>query len=314
MRAAALQRQIEPRPARRWPARAPPPPRSELPPCPLLRAAARRHDSARPINSSCPARGWPVRRAASVGSVMPASRIACRGPAPACCCVTGARPAMPRAAAAACRLEDSPMTDAPSQLPAPHRAAGRRGRRRGRPRWSAARSARWSRALRDIAAGALLPFGGGDDRDLPPEQAERLRAQMRECLAAHGGEVLARAQAASIASVYLGLSRHRAGALLRAAGAGLRRRARAGRGRDRAPAGGGRGARQGSRAERALRRALITPGMRLLTKFIALPEGHEVPGQHARRPARPDRRRSASSGRSTTTSAICSRPGATSAS
>ena len=65
---------------------------------------------------------------------------------------------------------------------------------------------RWSRALRDIAAGALLPFGGGDDPDLPAEQAERLGAQMRACLAARGGEVLARAQAASIASVYLGLS------------------------------------------------------------------------------------------------------------
>jgi malonyl-CoA decarboxylase len=133
---------------------------------------------------------------------------------------------------------------------------------------------RWSRALREIAAGALLPFIGSDDPDLPDEQAERLRAQMRACLEARGGEVLARAQAASIASVYLGLSstgRARFFGLL-ARGFGVERvEVEAAIERYRAAAD------EPARltAERALRRSLVTPGMRLLTKFNALPEGME---------------------------------------
>jgi malonyl-CoA decarboxylase len=133
---------------------------------------------------------------------------------------------------------------------------------------------RWSRALREIAAGALLPFVGGEDPDLPADQAERLGAQMRACLEARGGEVRARAQAASIASVYLGLSptgRARFFDLL-AQQFGVERAAveqaiERLRGAADEPA--------RLKAERALRRALVTPGMRLLTKFNALPEGME---------------------------------------
>jgi malonyl-CoA decarboxylase len=133
---------------------------------------------------------------------------------------------------------------------------------------------RWSRALREIAAGALLPFAGSDDPDLPDEQAERLATEMRACLEARGGEVLARARAATIASVYLGLSptgRARFFRLLaeqfgveRAAVEEAIERFRA------APDEPAR-----LKAERALRRSLVTPGMRLLTKFNALPEGME---------------------------------------
>jgi malonyl-CoA decarboxylase len=134
---------------------------------------------------------------------------------------------------------------------------------------------RWSRALRDIAAGARLPFGGGADADLLPEQAEHLRAQMQECLAARGGEVLARAQAASIASVYLGLSgigRRRFFELL-AQDFGVERDAvEDAIERFRAAA----DEPDKLAAERALRRVLITPGMRLLTKFIALPDGMKL--------------------------------------
>ncbi len=133
---------------------------------------------------------------------------------------------------------------------------------------------RWSRALREIAAGTLLPLAGGDDPDLPAEQAERLGAEMRACLEARGGEVLARAQAASIASVYLGLSatgRARFfGLLAREFGV---ERARVEQAIARYRSAVDEPARLN--AERALRRSLVTPGMRLLTKFNALPEGME---------------------------------------
>jgi malonyl-CoA decarboxylase len=117
-----------------------------------------------------------------------------------------------------------------------------------------------------------LPFGGGDDTDLPAEQAEHVGAQMRACLAARGGEVLARAQAASIASVYLGLSatgRARFFDLL-AHEFGVDR-AKVNQAIERFRAAADEPARLD--AERVLRRVLVTPGMRLLTKFNALPEG-----------------------------------------
>jgi malonyl-CoA decarboxylase len=130
---------------------------------------------------------------------------------------------------------------------------------------------RWRQALREIAT-VRLPFQGGTDPDLPDDQAGRLAAEMRECLDAPGGEALARAQAAHIASAYLALSRigrARFFALLarefgidRAAleAAIVRYRAAADE-----PA--------KLQAERALRRATVSPAMRLLTKFNALPDG-----------------------------------------
>ena len=133
---------------------------------------------------------------------------------------------------------------------------------------------RWSRALREIAAGALPPLLGSDDPDLPAEQAVRLSEEMRACLEARGGEVLARAQAASIATVYLGLS-----PIGRARFFGLMAREfGVERGRVEDAIEHYRAASDEAlklRAERALRRALVTPGMRLLTKFNALPEGME---------------------------------------
>lgn len=135
--------------------------------------------------------------------------------------------------------------------------------------------ARWRRVLLEMAASARLPFGAGDDPDLPPEQADRLRAEMRACLAAKGGEVLARAQAAGIASAYLGLSptgRARFFQLL-AESFGVDRDAVDGAieaYRDATD--------EADRlaTERALRRALVSPAMRLLTKFNALPEGMKL--------------------------------------
>jgi malonyl-CoA decarboxylase len=131
---------------------------------------------------------------------------------------------------------------------------------------------RWTRAIREIAASARLPFRTGDDPDLGADHAEKLRAEMRACLEARGGEALARAQAAGIASAYIGLSptgRARFFEIL-ATEFGIERV-----GVDRAIA---RYQEAGTEAdklttERGLRRALVSPGMRLLTKFNALPEG-----------------------------------------
>ena len=112
----------------------------------------------------------------------------------------------------------------------------------------------------------------GDDPDLGADQAEKLRSEMRACLEARGGEALARAQAAGIASVYLGLSptgrAHFFEILATEFGVD-----RAGIDRAIARYQEAEGEADRLEAERRLRRALVSPGMRLLTKFNALPEG-----------------------------------------
>jgi malonyl-CoA decarboxylase len=128
-------------------------------------------------------------------------------------------------------------------------------------------------AWRDIAASArsVVPASTVAP-ELPENDLEQLRGQMRDCLAAKGGEVSARARAAELGRVYLGLNpdgRRRflvvlanefdidqdavaaAAERLRGEGDPIARRA----------------------AARALRRALEPPRVRLLTQFNALPEG-----------------------------------------
>lgn len=61
-------------------------------------------------------------------------------------------------------------------------------------------------AWRDIIGSARLRLGGGFRPDLPPEDIERLRARIDECLLAKGGEVSARARAAELGASYLLLS------------------------------------------------------------------------------------------------------------
>ena len=125
---------------------------------------------------------------------------------------------------------------------------------------------------RDIAAAARLPFTGGVDPELPDDAALRLREQMRECLEARGGEVLARARAANIAQVYLGLSpagRRRFLEIL-ANDFAVERATVEGaidayRGADDLPA--------TLAAEAELRGALVPPAVRLLTQLNAIPEG-----------------------------------------
>jgi malonyl-CoA decarboxylase len=134
---------------------------------------------------------------------------------------------------------------------------------------------RWSRALRDIAASAGLPFASDDDPDLPVERAEKLGAQIRACLEARGGEVLARAQAATIAGAYLALSptgRARFFEILaKEFGVERDRVDQAIEAYGEAPDGAAKLA-----SERTLRRSLVTPAMRLLTKFNALPDGMKL--------------------------------------
>ena len=117
----------------------------------------------------------------------------------------------------------------------------------------------------DAAAASLHP-------DLPGEDAERLREQMRACLETRGGEVSARARAAALGNAYLALDTTGRERFLRVlaedfdvdsgevdgAVEALRRA-------------DGKEARRN--AEQVLRRTLEAPRVRLLTQFNALPEG-----------------------------------------
>lgn len=114
--------------------------------------------------------------------------------------------------------------------------------------------------------------GEAIDPALPDAAAERVRAQMRECLAGTGGEVSARARAAALGRTYLSLDpggRERFLRILavefdcdRAAVDAAVVQLNAAIGPDE---------RRG--AEARLRRALEAPRRRLLTQFNALPEG-----------------------------------------
>lgn len=109
--------------------------------------------------------------------------------------------------------------------------------------------------------------------DLPPDDADKLREQMRACLEARGGEVTARARAAALGRAYCGLSAEgRArflGVLARDFGPepALVDNAMA----RMAAASGDPVAREA--AWRRMRAALEAPRRRLLTQFNALPDG-----------------------------------------
>jgi len=126
---------------------------------------------------------------------------------------------------------------------------------------------------RDIAR-ATPGFGTGAPRpDLPDDDADDIRRQMRECLEAKGGEVSARARAAALGETYLGLNRTGRKRFLRilardfdADDEAVEAAAHA-----LAEAGDDEGARRAAVA--TLRDALEPPRTRLLTQFNALPEG-----------------------------------------
>jgi malonyl-CoA decarboxylase len=127
-------------------------------------------------------------------------------------------------------------------------------------------------AWRDIAASARDVLSGAPRPDLSRDDAEHLREQFRECLAARGGAVSTRARAADLGRTYLALNATGRERFLRllaeefdidhAAVAALGERlARAKGDADRA------------RIEPDLRQALEPPRVKLLTHFNALPVG-----------------------------------------
>ncbi len=127
-------------------------------------------------------------------------------------------------------------------------------------------------AWRGIAGAAYDATAASLRPDLPEEDAERLREQMRACLESRGGEVSARARAAALGHAYLALDDTGRERFLRVlvedfdvdrdnvdAAIGAVRRA---------------GDPESRRhAERELRKVLEAPRIGLLTQFNALPEG-----------------------------------------
>ncbi len=65
---------------------------------------------------------------------------------------------------------------------------------------------RAARVLREFTGAARLRLTGSVRPDLPDEDREQLRIRIIACVAARGGEVSARAQAADIGRIYLELS------------------------------------------------------------------------------------------------------------
>lgn len=152
----------------------------------------------------------------------------------------------------------------PDPAEAPETASG--------PRFLGGAGGRIARALREITGAARMRLTGAPRPDLPAEDLEILRARIDACLAARGGEVAARAQAAEIGRIYLGLSdagRQRLLVLLaehyaidhdavQLAGAVLARASGAG---------------ELAAAEQKLRRLLEAPRMQLLKRFNGIEEG-----------------------------------------
>jgi malonyl-CoA decarboxylase len=124
---------------------------------------------------------------------------------------------------------------------------------------------------RDITSGASV-----DDSVLSPDltdrDADRVRSQMRACLEGHGGEVSARARAATLGSAYMSLTATGRARFLRilATEFGTNRQAiaAAATGLDELD-----DPDEHKRRERRLRAALEPPRLRLLTQFNALPDG-----------------------------------------
>lgn len=125
---------------------------------------------------------------------------------------------------------------------------------------------------REIAASARGAVGAPPRTHLPREDAERLKEQIEACLESRGGEVSARARAAQLGRTYLALDpQGRRNFLLMLArdfdvdrDAVMDAMATFQAAADPVARG---------HAERALRRALEPPRLRLLTQFNALPEG-----------------------------------------
>ncbi len=125
---------------------------------------------------------------------------------------------------------------------------------------------------RDIAASARGVLSSAPRPDLSGEDADRVRTQLRECLEGKGGEVSARARAASLGRTYLALNEAGRERFLRmlatefdldraSVQANWERLKRA------------TSEEEQRRLERTLHGSLEAPRIKLLTQFNALPEG-----------------------------------------
>ncbi|WP_188262671.1 malonyl-CoA decarboxylase [Azospirillum tabaci] len=125
---------------------------------------------------------------------------------------------------------------------------------------------------REIAASARGVVGAAPRANLPKEDAERLKEQIEACLEGRGGEVSARARAAQLGRTYLALDgQGRRNFLMMLARDFDVDRAAVDRAMATFQTAGDPVSR--GHAERALRRALEPPRLRLLTQFNGLPEG-----------------------------------------
>ena len=128
-------------------------------------------------------------------------------------------------------------------------------------------------AWREMADWREGLFSAAPSPNLPEKDAEALKAQMRDCLEARGGEVSARARAANLGRVYLSLNAQGRQRFLQvlATEFDIDRKAV-----DKAVAAmrqAGEDTRDRAKAERVLRQALQPPRLRLLAQLNALPEG-----------------------------------------
>ncbi|HLT79285.1 MAG TPA: malonyl-CoA decarboxylase [Ferrovibrio sp.] len=125
-------------------------------------------------------------------------------------------------------------------------------------------------AWRGIAGGDRVPVSR--DGTLEPRDVERLRSLLNECLEARGGEVSARARAATLGQLYLDLSDEGKRTFLQVLATGFAADAAA---LDKAIAEVQAATDPAARhmAERRLRQALTPPRQRLLTQFTSLPQG-----------------------------------------
>lgn len=128
-------------------------------------------------------------------------------------------------------------------------------------------------AWREMADWREGLFSAAPGPNLPEKDAEALKAQMRDCLEARGGEVSARARAANLGRAYLSLNAQGRQRFLQilATEFDIDRKAV-----DQAVAAvqqAGDDARARAKAERELRQVLQPPRLRLLAQLNALPEG-----------------------------------------
>lgn len=137
--------------------------------------------------------------------------------------------------------------------------------------------ARLKEAWRGLSTSARAVVGAprAENPDLPDDEFPALRTRIADCLEGRGGETRARARAAELGQLYLGLSTEGRKRFMRllAAETEIDRTAAAAAARAAISAWEGGEAKSIAKAERALRRSIDSPRGRLLAQFTALSDG-----------------------------------------